>query len=103
MGRLHSKIFESIKKMYSSEDETICDILKQYCSKRITLKNLGVKPEFQLDNSFGDAIFTFSQIDGCESPLEKMNCLKLTIQSISTSVQEQSSKKSFFGFKKTGT
>ncbi|XP_065197261.1 uncharacterized protein LOC135828763 [Sycon ciliatum] len=84
MGWVHQKVIRAVIQTKNEEDEEICERCKQ-CSG-ITPETLGVSKEFCCP--LPEAMVELTALDSFTTPLEKLNCLKNTLELITHGVQK---------------
>ncbi|XP_070572550.1 ankyrin repeat domain-containing protein 27-like [Ptychodera flava] len=84
MGSVHGKVFQAVCQKCAKDDEIICQKVKEFHG--IRGEEFGVKPEFCCP--LPASIVELANLDGLTTPLEKVSCLKATLDNISEEVND---------------
>ncbi|XP_062611909.1 putative uncharacterized protein DDB_G0284213 [Saccostrea cucullata] len=83
MGAVHKKVFSVIKETHEEEDRLLFAKCKQL--RNVTAEQLGVNKKIACP--LPQAVVELANLDGLRTPLEKLFCLKSTVDNASQTIQ----------------
>ncbi|XP_061163311.1 putative uncharacterized protein DDB_G0284213 [Saccostrea echinata] len=83
MGAVHKKVFTIIKEIHEEDDRLLFAKCKQL--RNVTAEQLGVNKKIACP--LPQAVVELANLDGLRTPLEKLFCLKSTVDSASQTIQ----------------
>nr|XP_019921867.2 ankyrin repeat domain-containing protein 27 [Crassostrea gigas] len=83
MGTVHSKVFSVVKETYERDDKLLFTKSRQL--HNVTAEQLGVNKKIACP--LPQAVVELANLDGLRTPLEKLFCLKSTIDNASQTIQ----------------